>query len=385
MKLHSPRAKATVVAIMAVVLALTMAVAASAAPPWPDAPNTWWIDNYGVTEAQVSTVADGYDNGLFGPNDPVTRGQFAKMALNGLDIDTLNPTMATFQDVPITHTFFRYIEGAYANGLIKGYPVADGMEFGPGNNISRQQANSILGRYLSGLEIEAIGAIHGIGGHNYASLEKWYAAKGSQHVNKFLDAGQVDREHQPATAYLIYHRVVQGSAGRLSPLSTLNRAQAAALVLRIKAAADSVTTPPDPNIPPSGDPLDAQAAVGVALAAVPGGAVIEVERETHHGQAVWEVVVRDPNGRGIELKIETTTGDILKRESENLPWYAKDSAPKIDIREAIAIALAATPGTIEETELDWEQGRLVWEVEILTANGRLVELDIDAVTGRIIH
>lgn len=383
MRLRSKPIAAAAIPV-AILLILLIAGGVLAAPPWPDAPDSWWISTYGVTEAEVGTVADGYEDGRFRPDYPVSRGQFAKMAVNGLGVSTSRPVTPSFLDVPDTHTFFPEVEGAYAAGLIAGYPVTEGLQFRPGLNIQRQQANSILGRYLSALELDATGAIHGAGGLTYPSLALWYAAQGAQYLNGFLDAIQVADVHRPTTAYLVYRQVVQGSQGRLNPTSILNRAQAAAMVLRVGAEAGKVTTPPDPGPPPSGGPLDAQAAVGAALAAVPGGAVIEIEREMYLGQAVWEIVVRESNGQGVELKITVTTGDIVRREAETLPAYAQQAAPAVDIRAAMAAALVAIPGTIDEVELDWERGRLVWEIDIITTGGQKVEIDIDATTGEII-
>ncbi len=232
------------IVILAAILIMTMAGGALAAPPWPDAPNSWWVSNYGVTETQVGTVADGYADGLFRPANSVTRGQATKMVVNGLGVDTLDPAAATFRDVPKGHTFFVYVEGAYDADLVTGYPVTGGLEFRPNNNMTRQQANTVLGRYLSDTEILVTGVIHGTGGLTYASLELWYAAQGSFYLNGFLDAAQVALVHRPATAYLVYHGVVQGSNGRLNPLATLNRAQTAAMVLRTAEEADEISTPP---------------------------------------------------------------------------------------------------------------------------------------------
>ncbi len=381
----------TFVLCLTAILAVTTVGAASAAPPWPDAPNAWWVENYGVTAAQVGSVADGYKDGGFGPGDPVNRGQFAKMVLNGLDIDTLTPSSATFQDVTQDHIFFKYIEGAYAEGLIAGYAVSGEREFRPEVGVQRQQANSILGRYLAGVELSRAGAIHGVGGVTYGSLGLWYEAQGTQQLARFLDAGGVATDHQPTTAYLIYRQVVQGSQGYLNPTATLNRAQAAAMVLRIRAAAADILNPPDnsdnpPTPDPPTPPLDASAAVRVALFTIPGGAVIEVERDTYKGRPVWEVLVRDPNGRGIELNIDPTTGSIVKREWEELPWYVRDSAPAVDITTAMTKALTAAPGIIDEAELELRtDGRLVWEIEIVTANGREIEIYVDATTGEIVR
>jgi len=48
------------------------------------------------------------------------------------------------------------------------------------------------------------------------------------------------------------------------------------------------------------------------------------------------------------------------------------------------IALEQIPGEIVKIELDTENGILVYEVDIMTAQGIKYEMDIDAQTGRII-
>lgn len=53
------------------------------------------------------------------------------------------------------------------------------------------------------------------------------------------------------------------------------------------------------------------------------------------------------------------------------------------MNEAIAIAMNKQSGHIEEAELDEDDGRLLYEIEIETANGE-VEIDIDAVSGKIL-
>ena len=150
------------------------------------------------------------------------------------------------------------------------------------------------------------------------------------------------------------------------------------------AASTPTGSPSEPAVAesPSGS-LDARAAVDAALAAVPGGAVIEIDRDTHQGRPVWEVVVRGSNGRGTELYIDATTGEVVKRESAEIPPYARASAPAVDVSTAMDTALSATPGTVEEAGLDREGGRTVWEVEVAGPDGR-VEFYIDAKMGKIV-
>jgi uncharacterized membrane protein YkoI len=43
------------------------------------------------------------------------------------------------------------------------------------------------------------------------------------------------------------------------------------------------------------------------------------------------------------------------------------------------------PGRVVEVELEREDGMLIYEVELVTREGRLIEVEIDAVSGRIIE
>ncbi|HXF93972.1 MAG TPA: PepSY domain-containing protein [Nitrospiraceae bacterium] len=58
--------------------------------------------------------------------------------------------------------------------------------------------------------------------------------------------------------------------------------------------------------------------------------------------------------------------------------------PGIDMQEAVRIVLAQFPNArITEIELDTEDGRFVYEVELVTADGQKKELHVNATTGRI--
>jgi hypothetical protein len=51
------------------------------------------------------------------------------------------------------------------------------------------------------------------------------------------------------------------------------------------------------------------------------------------------------------------------------------------IREA---ALAAAPGDILEVELKEKSGNSLYEFKILSANGRVIEVELDAATGAVL-
>ncbi len=57
---------------------------------------------------------------------------------------------------------------------------------------------------------------------------------------------------------------------------------------------------------------------------------------------------------------------------------------KITIDQAIKTASEKVPGTVVEAELEKKHGKTVWEVEVLSADGNVTEVHIDAATGTVI-
>jgi hypothetical protein len=249
MRLSSKKIAALV--ILSGVLLIALAGIALAVPPWPDANDAYWAGystaGLQITGSKVATVAGGYEDGTFKPANQVTRAQFAKMAVSGLDLATVDPDVPTFKDVAKGSIFYIFVEGARAESLIGGYATPAGLYFKPSDNITRQQTNTILGRYLSQAELDSTGAIHGLLPKTYGSMEEWYLWEGSFYIEGFLDDEKIAPDHRAATAYLVFRDVVQGSGGYLNPNATLNRAQAAVMVLRVAQAARDITTlPPAP-------------------------------------------------------------------------------------------------------------------------------------------
>ena len=64
---------------------------------------------------------------------------------------------------------------------------------------------------------------------------------------------------------------------------------------------------------------------------------------------------------------------------------ANAGAPGLTEAQAVEIALAEVPGEVQETELEREDGMKVYEIEILTADGVEMEVEINADTGEILE
>ena len=88
-----------------------------------------------------------------------------------------------------------------------------------------------------------------------------------------------------------------------------------------------------------------------------------------------------------ELDINATTGEVVKKETDDKKLSDVESAAKnknyITAKEAIAIALKHSPGAVKEVELDDDDNRAHFEIEIKDGKYEY-EFEIDAITGKIL-
>lgn len=88
-----------------------------------------------------------------------------------------------------------------------------------------------------------------------------------------------------------------------------------------------------------------------------------------------------------QSKNSTTTNDKQEQQQkgQDKKTTSKNNHEKtvISMEKAIQIALSEFPGKVHEAELDRDDGRLIYEIEI-KGNGEEADFDIDAYTGEII-
>lgn len=113
--------------------------------PYSDVASDNWYNN-AISTLTNSGVLDGYPDGTFRPNTSITRAEFAKMAVSFYDEMKEYPVDA-FPDIS-GHWAKDYINCAAELGIIQGYE--DGT-FRPNQPITRAEAmqimNNVLGRY----------------------------------------------------------------------------------------------------------------------------------------------------------------------------------------------------------------------------------------------
>lgn len=86
---------------------------------FPDVSQDHYAFGYikGMAELDVIT---GFPDGTFRPDDPVTRGQMAKMLADTLNLE--ETSTITFSDVPSDHWTYEYVQKIYTAQITAGYP-----------------------------------------------------------------------------------------------------------------------------------------------------------------------------------------------------------------------------------------------------------------------
>jgi hypothetical protein len=152
---------------------------------------------------------NGKAEGVFAPQDQVTRAEFAKMLIHALDMDNVS-AKATFGDVGASEWFAPYVAAAADLGVINGRSA---NRFDPHAKITRAEMATMVARAL-----KAKGA---------AAIENLDAE-----LEIFSDAGQISSSLKEGVAFAAHHGIVVGNEGKFSPNSNATRAQAAVIIYR---------------------------------------------------------------------------------------------------------------------------------------------------------
>lgn len=116
------------------------------------------------------------------------------------------------------------------------------------------------------------------------------------------------------------------------------------------------------------------------------GIVTELELEKEDGRLIYDVELISGREKA-EIEIDAYTGEVLVIEikTKNSNKYgnklqSKGNKSLLDAQRAIDIAQDAFDGRVTELELDREDGRLIYEIE-LKSEQQKAEVEIDAFTG----
>lgn len=127
--------------VLLTIAALFGANNVSAQTTFQDVPTS--VEYYDAVETLVELGAISTKNKQFNPSNNVTRGQAAKMIAITLRLDTKNVQNPGFKDVPTSHEFYPYIAALANNKIINGYSNGN---YGINDPLRRGQMAKIIAR-----------------------------------------------------------------------------------------------------------------------------------------------------------------------------------------------------------------------------------------------
>ena len=136
--------------------------------------------------------------------------------------------------------------------------------------------------------------------------------------------------------------------------------------------------------------LSLEQAIEKAAQTVPGKPVeAELDRDGHGQQGAglhYEVKLLTPANEEVDVHVNATNGEAAlyknKGKAKNKDVKRVGEA-KVSLIQAIAAATAHTAGKAVEADLDSDWGKTSDSVKVLQADGQVMKIKLDALTGQV--
>ena len=170
-----------------------------------DISDSYWASDY-IWFLSARTVVNGMGDGLYHPEENLTRAQFVKMLASMTHgWDTAYSASAGFADVESGSWYESYINWGVANEIIYGYGNGN---FGPDDMITREQMAAMIARYVDYL------------GYSIADAAAYTA---------FEDDADISVWAEDEIYGLLQSGIITGSNGLFKPQDNATRAEAATI------------------------------------------------------------------------------------------------------------------------------------------------------------
>ena len=166
----------------------------------------WYHD--GVHYCIENGLMAGYGNGIFGPNDTISRAMIVTILYrmeNEPNVTSVNP----FSDVAAGQWYTNAVTWAAENKIVEGY--GDGT-FKPNKDVTREELAAILYRYAQSKGKGFSGA--------------W------MFLLDYPDASEVSSWADEAMHWMVMNEIIKGKEGKLVPGGDASRAEAATMLMR---------------------------------------------------------------------------------------------------------------------------------------------------------
>jgi uncharacterized membrane protein YkoI len=118
---------------------------------------------------------------------------------------------------------------------------------------------------------------------------------------------------------------------------------------------------------------------------VPGedGQAFEVDLED--SPSSWEIAVA-AGDRQYDVYVSRDGTEVISQEEDDLDSDDREALDRVRVplEDALRTALSTTNGTLEDAELDTEDGVLVWEIGVDEPNGNSADVFVNAEDGSVL-
>lgn len=167
-----------------------------------------WAEAY-INQLSAKGLVSGIGNGMFGPENKLTRSQFLAMLAKLSGEDVSKSPAVNFKDVPGNEWYYAFVNWGSAAGIVKG---TDTGMFMPNGIITREQMALMLDKYME-----------------YKKLNI------SKNINmKFQDAVKISDWAKNSVVKAVNAGILTGKAGgRFDPAGSATRAEAATVIWKL--------------------------------------------------------------------------------------------------------------------------------------------------------
>lgn len=152
-------------------------------------------------------ILEGFSDGTFRPEKPITREQFAKVLVLSLNLNLENPDVQTFSDIPKTHWAYQYIETA--KKFLTGYS-SSGKLFFKGSELAVREDMAVAIVLAKGLNNDVLDLTV---------------------LDSYKDKDKISPKLRNYIAIAIKNKIMEGyDNGNFGAQNTLTRAEACTLI-----------------------------------------------------------------------------------------------------------------------------------------------------------
>ena len=185
---------------------------AGAAEPFQDIDGTFAKQD--ILTLYNQGVIEGYSDGNYRPEAPITRAEFATMLVKAKRFPVPEQTEGIFRDVPRGEWFAPYAELSYRLGVTSG---VSGNDFAPNDKLTREQMVRMT--------------VNALGRDSESARRMSYQAY-STAIRGYLDKAEISSWAVKPVAYAIQQGLISGTYARIQPQDNATRAEVAALLNR---------------------------------------------------------------------------------------------------------------------------------------------------------